>query len=125
MQARRLGLIAVVVAVAMTGRAAPAVAHSPYDGRWRVTIRSRAGHCKAAAGHYTLSIHDGLVSYRGLMPVWVRGAVDRQGRVRVSLSGGTQRAYAAGRLFGNRGIGSWRGRSRQGLCAGLWWAQRR
>jgi hypothetical protein len=100
----------------------PAEGGSPFDGYWRVMIRSAAEHCKAAG--YGLRIRNGLVSYLGLAPIRVQGRVDHRGRVNVRLHGGDRWAEAAGHLKKNSGAGTWRGRSQHRLCTGRWWARR-
>jgi len=120
---RRFMALATLLA-AFAGAAIPAEARSPFDGRWRVVIRSAIGNCDAA-GSYPLIIRNGLVAYRGIVPVVIRGRVDRQGRVALRLDGGSRWARAAGKLSKFAGAGTWRGRWRRHACAGRWWAQRR
>lgn len=123
MRNRRLGWVLGIIG-SLAATAATAQPRAPYDGRWMVVIRSVSGPCVSSGG-YALSIRNGAVSYAGILPIDVRGRVDRLGRVMVDLSGGSERAHAAGRLFKTAGTGTWRGRSRQRACSGKWWAQRR
>ena len=97
--------------------AAPAIARSPYDGLWSVTVVTKAGTCGPSV-RYTLVVADGKISAAG---VDVSGRVGRQGNVRVSIRG----AYANGQLSGNGGSGKWNGASEGIACSGRWTASRR
>ncbi|HTE93831.1 MAG TPA: hypothetical protein VK678_10010, partial [Bradyrhizobium sp.] len=68
-------------AVAFT--AAPAVAQTPYDGLWNVTIVTKAGACEPST-RSTLTVADGKVSAPGAD---VTGSIGREGMVRVSIGG--------------------------------------
>jgi type 1 fimbria pilin len=96
--------------------AAPAIAQSPYDGLWQVTIVTKAGSCEPST-HSTLTVTDGKVSGAGAE---VSGSVGREGLVRVSIGG----AYANGQLSGNAGSGKWNGASAGVPCSGRWEASR-
>jgi len=80
---------------------APAVAQTPYDGLWNVT----------------LTVADGRISAPGAE---VSGTIGREGLVRVSING----AYANGQLSGNAGGGKWNGASAGVPCSGRWEASR-
>ena len=67
---------------------APAVAQTPYDGLWNVTIVTKTGTCEPTT-RSTLSVSDGKVSAPGAN---VAGSIGREGLVRVSIAG----AYANG-----------------------------
>jgi hypothetical protein len=95
---------------------APAVAQTPYDGLWNVTIVTKAGTCEPAS-HSTLTVADGKVSAAGAA---VTGSIGREGLVRVSING----AYANGQLSGNAGSGKWNGASAGVPCSGRWEASR-
>jgi hypothetical protein len=94
-----------------------------FDGPWSVLIMTDAGDCDRAY-RYGVTIERGRVIYQGETGVEVSGRVDRNGRVSVSIRRGDQRASATGRLSGNRGVGTWRGRSPTAECAGRWEAER-
>jgi len=105
------------VLIAATGLvAAPAVAQSPYDGLWQVTVVTKTGSCDAQTSS-TLTVTDGKISAPGAD---VSGSVGREGLVRVSIHG----AYANGQLSGNAGSGKWNGASAGVPCSGRWEASR-
>jgi len=95
---------------------APAIAQSPYDGLWNVTIVTKAGSCEPST-HSTLTVADGKISAAGAD---VSGSIGREGLVRVSIGG----AYANGQLSGNSGSGKWNGASAGVPCSGRWEASR-
>jgi type 1 fimbria pilin len=96
--------------------AAPAMAQTPYDGLWSVTIVTKTGSCEPSA-RSTLTVADGKVSAGGAD---VSGSIGREGIVRVSIGG----AYANGHLSGNAGSGKWNGASAGIPCSGHWEASR-
>jgi type 1 fimbria pilin len=96
--------------------AAPALAQSPYDGLWQVTVVTKTGSCEPQTSS-TLTVTDGKVSAAGAE---VSGSVGREGIVRVSING----AYANGQLSGNAGSGKWNGASAGVPCSGRWQASR-
>ena len=103
--------------IAATGLvAAPAVAQSPYDGLWQVTVVTKTGSCDAQTSS-TLTVQDGKVTAPGAD---ISGSVGREGLVRVSIHG----AYANGQLSGNAGSGKWNGASAGIACSGRWEASR-
>jgi hypothetical protein len=103
--------------IAATGLvAAPAVARSPYDGLWQVTVVTKTGSCDPQTSS-TLTVTDGKISAPGAD---VSGSVGREGLVRVSIHG----AYANGQLSGNAGSGKWNGASAGVPCSGRWEASR-
>ena len=95
---------------------APAVAETPYDGLWNVTIVTKAGTCEPST-HSTLTVTDGKISAPGAD---VSGSIGREGLVRISING----AYANGQLNGNAGRGKWNGASAGVPCSGWWEASR-
>ena len=96
--------------------AAPALAQSPYDGLWNVTMVTNSGSCEQSASS-TVTVSDGKVSSAGAN---VSGSIGREGLVRVSING----AYANGQLNGNSGSGKWNGASAGIPCSGRWQASR-
>src|SRR6202521_4250961 len=84
-------------AAALAG--APAIAQTPYDGLWNVTIVTKAGSCEPST-RSTLTVADGKVSAAGAD---VSVSIGREGLVSVSIGG----AYANGQLSGNAGSGRW------------------
>jgi hypothetical protein len=95
---------------------APALAQTPYDGLWNVTIVTNSGSCEPSANS-TLTVTDGKISAVGAD---VTGSIGREGLVRVSING----AYANGQLSGNAGSGKWNGASGGIPCSGRWQASR-
>ena len=105
-------LLATISAFAV---AAPAMAQSPYDGLWQVTVVTKTGTCEPSS-RYPLTVSDGKVSG----PANISGSVGREGLVRVSIQG----AFANGQLSGNAGSGKWNGASGGVPCSGRWEAMR-
>jgi type 1 fimbria pilin len=95
---------------------APAIAQTPYDGLWSVTVVTKSGTCEPQT-RSTLTITDGKVSAAGAD---VTGSIGREGVVKVSIGG----AYANGQLSGNSGSGKWNGASAGIPCSGRWEASR-
>lgn len=93
-----------------------AMARSPYDGIWNVTIVTKAGSCEPTV-RSTLTVTDGKISSPGSD---VAGTIGHEGLVRVSING----AYANGQLSGNAGWGKWNGASAGVPCSGRWEASR-
>jgi type 1 fimbria pilin len=108
--------LASALTAAATLAAAPAIAQSPYDGLWNITIVTKAGSCEPST-RSTVTVTDGKVSATGAD---VTGSIGREGLVRVSIGG----AYANGQLSGNAGSGKWNGASAGVPCSGRWEASR-
>lgn len=115
MRLNRIATVFFVLAVAAAA-AAPAMAQTPYDGLWSVTIVTKTGSCEPSA-RSTLTVADGKISAAGAD---VSGSIGREGIVRVSING----AYANGQLSGNAGSGKWNGASAGIPCSGRWEASR-
>ena len=96
--------------------AAPAMAQTPYDGLWNVTVVTKTGSCEPST-RSTLTVTDGKISAAGAD---VTGSIGREGLVRVTIRG----AYANGQLNGNAGSGKWNGASAGIPCSGRWEASR-
>lgn len=103
-------------ALTVAAVSAPAMAQTPYDGLWSVTVVTKSGSCEPQT-RSTLTISDGKVSAAGAD---VTGSIGREGVVRVSIGG----AYANGQLSGNSGSGKWNGASAGIPCSGRWEASR-
>jgi hypothetical protein len=103
--------------------AAPAHGHASFDGNWSVLIVTDAGTCDRAY-RYALRIVNGNIFYPD-QSVNVSGFVDARGRVRVTVSAGSQHANGTGELAGDYGDGHWSGRSATSACSGHWEAERR
>jgi hypothetical protein len=115
MRRNRIGTVARATLLAGAA-AAPALAQSPYDGLWQVTIVTNSGNCEPTASS-TLTVTDGKISGAGPN---VSGNIGREGLVKVSING----AYANGQLNGNSGSGKWNGASAGIPCSGRWQASR-
>src|SRR5436309_12726341 len=100
MRVNRIGTALFVSAISL---AAPALAQTPYDGLWNVTVVTKSGSCEPET-RSTLTITDGKISAPGSE---VSGSIGREGLVKVSIGG----AYANGQLSGNAGSGKWNGAS--------------
>ena len=77
---------------------APAIAQTPYDGVWNVTVETRAGSCEPSV-RYPVTVSDGKISGAD-----IPGNVGRDGHVRASIGG-------ARSLAGNIGLAQPRTRS--------------
>jgi type 1 fimbria pilin len=115
MRLNRIGSV-MLVSMLTSAAAVPALAQSPYDGLWHVTIVTKTGSCEPTASS-TLTVADGKISAAGAD---VSGTIGREGLVRVSING----AYANGQLSGNAGSGKWNGASAGIPCSGRWEASR-
>jgi hypothetical protein len=113
MRVNRIGTVLLVSAISL---AAPALAQTPYDGLWNVTVVTKSGSCEPET-RSTLTITDGKISAPGSE---VSGSIGREGLVKVSIGG----AYANGQLSGNAGSGKWNGASAGIPCSGRWEASR-
>src|SRR3954451_4536019 len=114
MRLNRIGITFVASALLSVGT--PALAQTPYDGLWNVTVVTKSGSCEPQT-RSTLTISDGKVSAAGAD---VTGSIGREGLVKVSIGG----AYANGQLSGNAGSGKWNGASGGIPCSGRWEASR-
>ncbi|WJR74822.1 hypothetical protein [Bradyrhizobium sp. NP1] len=114
----RLNAIASILFASILSSAAtaPALAQTPYDGLWTVTITTHSGTCEPTASS-TLTVTDGKISAPGSN---VSGSIGNGGLVKVSING----AYANGQLSGNSGSGKWNGASAGIPCSGRWQASR-
>jgi hypothetical protein len=109
-------LFASALASATALAAVPAMAQTPYDGLWQVTVVTKSGNCEPSSSS-TLTVTDGKISAPGAD---VTGSIGREGLVRVTIRG----AYANGQLSGNAGSGKWNGASAGIPCSGRWEASR-
>ena len=113
---QRTQLPAVLIALfAIVSMAAPAIAQTPYDGLWNVTVVTKTGSCQPTTS-YPLIVTDGNVSGAADLS----GSVGRNGMVRASLRG----AHASGQLSGHAGSGRWNSASAGMPCSGRWMATR-
>jgi hypothetical protein len=117
MRFNRMGTVFFASVLAAAGlTVAPAMAQTPYDGLWQVTVVTKSGSCEPQT-RSTLTITDGKISAAGAD---VSGSIGREGFVKVSIGG----AYANGQLSGNAGSGKWNGASAGIPCSGRWEASR-
>jgi hypothetical protein len=112
----RFRMFAATAAVATFALAGSAVADTPYDGLWTVTVVTKTGSCEPSS-RYPLTVTNGVVSASGAD---ISGRVNRDGNVRVSIRG----THANGQLSGNAGSGKWNGASGGVPCSGRWEASR-
>jgi hypothetical protein len=104
-------------------RPAPAAA-TAFDGMWSVQIITESGTCDRAY-RYGVRISNGDVVNESGEAANLQGRVAPNGRIRVSVSAGSQQASGEGRLSATTGSGTWRGEGSAGSCAGVWQAERR
>jgi len=100
----------------------PAEALPSYDGLWSVVIITKAGLCDPSY-RYPVRISNGHVLNAGKSQVHISGRVGKNGAVVVNVSSGDKSAFGTGRLAATTGGGSWSGGN--GLCSGVWQAERR
>jgi hypothetical protein len=116
-------LIAALIPLALPLLAgSAALARTPFDGRWSVSIITNAGACDRGY-RYRLNIENGQISYDD-PAVQVSGQVTPRGQVQVMLRAGGQQAEGTGRLSRDYGEGQWSGQSTAGQCSGVWQAER-
>jgi hypothetical protein len=112
-------------AVLLTALAAgsAALARTPYDGKWSVSIITDTGDCDRGY-RYEINIVDGRLTYDD--PAFViSGQVGANGQVTVTIKHGQDGASGSGRLAGDAGTGRWSGASTTNKCSGHWEAERR
>ena len=119
-------LLAALAGLMLAATIAPshAAVRTNFDGNWSVLIVTDGGPSDREY-RYGLSIRNGRVFYGGSAAVNVNGQVSPNGRVQVRVWAGSQSANGAGRLWQNRGSGTWRGAGSASSCAGSWTAERR
>ena len=115
-------VVATIAAAALT-QATYLRAASKYDGAWSIVITTRTGPCSAAY-RFSGQIWNGIIYYSGGGPISFNGRVRSNGAAWVRVSSGSNYAVAHGRLTVGRGSGTWRGKSADGYCAGIWSAMR-
>lgn len=116
--------LAAAFGAAFAALPAPSYAGTPFDGRWSVLIITDRGTCDRAY-RYAVRIDDGVVRYGGDASFDLSGHVTRNGRVKVQIVHGSQRANGTGRMTRDSGAGTWVGRSSADACSGRWEAERR
>jgi len=100
---------------------AAALASGAYDGKWAVQLVTDKGDCDRS-----LSWDVGVAGNRiadGGMFAQTTGAVDSHGRVSLTVTQGSDRVSASGRLSGAAGSGAWSSPTR--ACSGRWRAAKR
>jgi len=117
-------LLAIAAAFFSVSPSAAARAQAGFDGSWTILIVTEAGECDRAY-RYAVQIDHGRMVYDGAAGVDLTGTVDRSGRVSATVQRGAQGAVGTGRLAGDRGRGTWQGRSSSSQCSGYWEAERR
>jgi hypothetical protein len=99
-----------------------ALARTPYDGPWNVSITTLRGACNSGVG-FGVEIRDGVVYGYGSFVVG--GRVARNGAVVVRIGQGGSSASGTGHLSASSGGGTWRGAGSRGVCSGRWSASRK
>src|SRR5258706_12978493 len=112
---KRVVTIAMAIGLHFT---APAIAQTPYDGVWNVTVETRAGSCEPSV-RYPVTVSDGKIS-AAAAGADIAGNVGRDGRVRASIRG----AFAIGNINGSSGSGKWSSASAGIACSGKWEASK-
>jgi hypothetical protein len=113
------GLAALATAATLTAFS-PASAVPSFDGAWSVVITTEAGGCEPTY-RTSIRISKGQFINAGNGQFTLRGQVDKDGLVKVTVSKGDNSANGNGRLSAKSGGGTWAG----GPCAGKWQAERR
>ena len=119
---RGVVLISALVFAGAFAASRSAEAVPSYDGIWSVVIVTKQGLCDASY-RYPVRIAKGSLFNAGNATVSITGKVDKHGAVVVNVSAGDKTAVGTGHLSGKAGGGSWSGGN--GLCAGIWQAERR
>jgi hypothetical protein len=109
-----------VLALVTASTTGVAVASTPYDGRWSLSIVTQRGACDTY--NFPVNITNGAVTFPGL--VKASGRVTPKGGVRVFVAAGGKSASGSGKLSLGSGSGRWTGRSGDARCSGSWTAQR-
>jgi hypothetical protein len=123
--ARRAIIVGLIATAGLSfGATRSAVARTPYDGSWSVSIVTESGDCDRGY-RYPVAIVDGRVMHadQGDQSFVISGQVNRKGAVSVSVRRGEQSAEGTGRLSLSDGQGQWRSPSSN--CYGYWTAERR
>ena len=118
---KRAVLGALALAAAVAGSALrPAEAVPSFDGAWSVVITTEAGGCEPSY-RTSIRIANGQFFNAGSGQFTLKGNVDKNGVVKVTVSKGDNSASGNGKLNAKNGGGTWAG----GPCAGKWQAERR
>jgi hypothetical protein len=120
----RTYLFLAIAAASFSVAPSTARAEAGFDGLWTILIVTEAGECDRAY-RYAVQIDHGRMVYDGGAGVDLTGTVDRSGRVSATVQRGGQGAVGTGRLSGDRGRGTWQGKSSSSQCSGYWEAERR
>jgi hypothetical protein len=119
---KRSAIIAATLLALPLFAGSAAIAGTPFDGRWSVSVITNAGTCDRGY-RYRLNIENGQISY-GDPAVQVSGQVTPRGQVQVTVRAGGQQAVGTGRMSRDYGEGQWSGQSAAGQCSGVWQAER-
>jgi hypothetical protein len=115
-------LPALLAAVAVLAVPAASHAATTYDGGWSVEVITDKGSCDRAY-RFPVRVENGRITYTGQAATTATGGVTGRGQVKARFVHGQDMLDATGRLFAERGAGSWTSPSRQ--CSGRWNAERR
>jgi hypothetical protein len=114
-------LIANVICCACLALTTGAEARTSYDGPWTLVFFTQRGSCDPTY-NFSVNVNNGVVTHPNL--VKFRGYVSGSGAVRASVTVHEKYASGSGRLAGDTGHGTWRGRAGTERCSGYWTAQR-
>jgi hypothetical protein len=101
-----------------------ATAASKFDGRWSVVLTTKSGSCDPAYRGEVL-IYDGLLEIAGGSNAGLTGSVSSSGAVTATGKIGLNSGSASGQLSTSSGNGIWQAKMQDGLCSGVWTAERR
>jgi hypothetical protein len=102
-------------------QAAMALPVSTYDGAWNLAFVTERGECDPNY-NFDIKISNGIVSHPNL--VRFAGRVTSTGLVHASVTVQDKFAAGSGKLTGDFGRGTWKGRWGGARCSGVWTAQR-
>ena len=116
------GILLLVVATAL-GAYEPAMAHSIFDGTWKVLFITETGQCGPPFRQDIIIVNGSVINPADGAHDMI-GHVDRDGNVRVSMYRAAEHAFGSGRLRSNFGSGIWKGLLSAHRCSGSWQAER-
>ena len=121
---RRAVLATLLSAIPLAAVPGQAVSLPSLDGTWSVLIVTESGQCDRAY-RYPIRVERGALVYLGVTGVNFSGKLERDGKVRVTISRGRQSATGTGQLSESGGSGTWSGQGTNVACHGRWEAERR
>jgi hypothetical protein len=107
--------------VALSSVSAGFAGAASYDGQWAVQLVTEKGNCDRLLS-WDVGVAANRIADSGMF-VQTSGAVDSQGRVKLTVINGSDRVAADGKLNGASGTGAWTSPTRD--CSGHWRAAKR